>query len=134
MKIYIDTNVLIDFVCRREPFAENAKRLFALGYLGKAQLSTSALSFVNTMYIAHKYGHEEVKGFLLKVAEFVEVADLKGDIAISALTADWKDYEDATQNITATQLMSDCIVTRNKKDFKNSALHVYTVNEILNLL
>lgn len=134
MKAYIDTNVLIDFVCCREPFAENAKKLFALGYLGKIQLSTSALSFVNTMYVAHKYGHEEVKSFLLKVAEFVEVADLKGYVAISALSADWKDYEDATQSITATQIMADCIVIRNKKDFKNSTLHVYTVDEVLSLL
>ena len=70
----------------------------------------------------------------MKVANFVEVVDLKGSVAIGALSTEWKDYEDAAQNITATQLMVDCIVTRNTKDFKNSTLHIYTVDEVLDLL
>ena len=55
MKVYIDTNILIDLVCLREPFAEQAQKLFALGYIGKLSLITSALSFVNTIYIGRKY-------------------------------------------------------------------------------
>lgn len=28
MKVYVDTNVLVDFVCNRQGFVEEAKKLF----------------------------------------------------------------------------------------------------------
>ncbi len=125
MKVFIDTNILIDFVCGREPFAEDAKKLFAYGYLGRLRLMTSSLSIVNAMYIAHKYGHDEVKGLLHKVSSFVDVLDLQGCVVVEMLSSDWKDYEDSTQNQTAVVACADCIVTRNKKDFSKSSLPIY---------
>ena len=83
------------------------------------------------MYIAHKYGHDEVEDFLCKVSSFVEVLDLQGRVVVEMLSSDWKDYEDATQNQTAILAAADCIVTRNKKDFDKSSLPVYTVTEFL---
>ena len=47
----------------------------------------------------------------------------------------WEGFsEDATQNATALRAEGDCIVTRNKKDFTNSSLPVYTPAELLNIL
>lgn len=46
MIVYVDTNVLVDFVCNRKPFADEAKKFFAHGYIGDYDLITSALSFV----------------------------------------------------------------------------------------
>ena len=68
MKVYIDTNILIDLVCLREPFAEQAQKLFALGYIGKLSLITSALSFVNTIYIGRKYNYIDVKDKLNEIS------------------------------------------------------------------
>ena len=53
---------------------------------------------------------------------------------IEMLFSDWKDYVDATQNATALRAKGDCIVARNKKDFTNSSLPVYTPAELLNIL
>ena len=53
---------------------------------------------------------------------------------METLSSDWKDYEDATQNATALKAEADCIVTRNKKDFSESFLPVYTPAELLELL
>jgi hypothetical protein len=47
---------------------------------------------------------------------------------------DEEGYEDATQNATALRAEGDCIVTRNKKDFSNSSLPVYTPAELLDIL
>ena len=52
MRVFIDTNILIDFVVNREGFSEDADKLFALGITGDIKLMTSALSYVTTMYIA----------------------------------------------------------------------------------
>jgi predicted nucleic acid-binding protein len=43
MNVYIDTNILVDFVCRREAFFEDARTLFAYGYSGVFSLQTSAI-------------------------------------------------------------------------------------------
>lgn len=59
MRVFIDTNILIDFVVNREGFSEDADKLFALGITGDIKLMTSALSYVTTMYIAHKYEYLE---------------------------------------------------------------------------
>jgi hypothetical protein len=74
------------------------------------------------------------KETLLAVSNFVDVLDLQGNTVIEMLSSDWKDYEDATQNATALRGEGDCIVTRNKKDFTNSSLPVYTPAELLNIL
>ena len=85
------------------------------------------------MYVAHKYDYHNVKKTLLTIAEFVEVLDLKSCTVLEMLSSDWKDYEDATQDHTAIMAGSDCIITRNVKDFKDSILPVYTVEEFLKI-
>lgn len=34
MRFFVDTNILIDFVCDREGFSHDADKLFALGSMG----------------------------------------------------------------------------------------------------
>ena len=133
MKVYIDTNVLVDFVCRRDVFFEPAKALFAIGYIGQVKLIMSSLSVLNAVYIGRKYGSTQIKEKLKLLSHFVEIVDLASDIVISELTSNWKDYEDAVQNRSAIKINADCIVTRNKSDFVLSSLPAYTVEEFLNI-
>lgn len=134
MKAYVDTNILVDLVLSRQEFLPDAQRVFALGYAGECRLVVSALSFVNTVYLARKYKYplDEVYDKLRMVADFVDVADLRGQNVIDMLNSGWKDYEDATQHRSAIDVKADCIVTRNKKDFKASTLAVLTPSELFN--
>lgn len=95
---------------------------------------TSALSYVTAMYVAHKYKYQNVGESLLAVSNFVEVLDLQASTVVEMLTAGWKDYEDATQNATAIKANADCIVTRNKKDFKDTTLPIYNIEELFEVL
>ena len=131
MRVYIDTNILVDFVCRRDVFFEPAKALFAIGYIGKVKLVISSLSVLNAVYIGRKYGSTQIKEKLKLLSHFVEIVDLASDIVISELTSNWKDYEDAVQHRSAIKINADCIVTRNKPDFSLSSIPVYTVEEFL---
>ena len=136
MKAYIDTNILIDLVCSREEFLSDAQSLFSLGYVGKIQLTLSALSFVNAIYISRKYRFpmQEVKRSLLNIASFTEITGLTGDVVTWALSCEWNDYEDATQYKSAVSVEADCIVTRNKKDYQLSNIPVYTPHEFLAII
>lgn len=133
MKVFVDTNVLIDYLGKREEFYDNAKKIFALGLLGKQELVISALSVANTMYIAHKYGHTKVRDGLKKVYDFLSVVDYTATIAKDAIDIGWKDYEDATQFLMAKNASCDCIVTRNGKDFKKSELPIYSPEDFLKI-
>lgn len=132
MKVYVDTNILIDLVCSREEFLADAQYLFSCGHTGKIRLVLSALSFVNTVYISRKYRLpiEDVKESLARITSFIEVAGLTGDVVTWALSCDWADYEDATQYQSALSANADCIVTRNKKDYSKSIMPIYTVAEL----
>ena len=63
------------------------------------------------------------------MADFVDVVDLRGQSVVDMLNSSWKDYEDATQYRSAVDEQADCIVTRNKKDFKDSTIEVLTPAE-----
>ena len=131
MTVFVDTNILIDLLCERESFVQSARMLFAYGYSGRLTLVLSSLSLVNAVYIARKYGYVDVRERLDDITEFVEVVDLRKEVAKRALTCEWKDYEDAVQYMSAIKENADCIVTRNKKDFRNSVIPVYTIDELM---
>lgn len=133
MKAFIDTNVLIDYLCKRENFYEDAKKVFALGLLGKYELVISALSVANIMYVAHKYGHNKVSNGLMKLFDFISIVDYTGAIAKDAVLLGWSDYEDATQYMMAKDAGCGCIITRNVKDFKKSELIIYKPDAFLKL-
>ena len=134
MRAYVDTNILVDLVLSRQEFLPNAQRVFALGYAGEAQLVVSALSFVNAVYLGRKYKFpmDDVLSKLRMIADFVDVADLSGQNVVDMLTSGWRDYEDATQYRSAIDEQADCIVTRNKKDFKAGTLPVLSPVEFFN--
>ena len=134
MRAYVDTNILVDLVLSRQEFLPDAQRVFAIGYAGEAQLVVSALSFVNTVYLGRKYKFPmgDVLSKLRMIADFVDVADLSGQNVVDMLTSGWRDYEDATQYRSAIDEQADCIVTRNKKDFKAGTLPVLSPVEFFN--
>ena len=134
MTVFVDTNILIDLLCERESFVQSARMLFAYGYSGRLTLVLSSLSLVNAVYIARKYGYVDVREKLDDITEFVEVVDLRKEVAKRALTCEWKDYEDAVQYMSAIKENADCIVTRNKKDFWKSVIPVYTIEELMSLM
>lgn len=133
MRVFVDTNILIDYVCARKDFCEIAERLFVSGLCGEHKLIISDLSYVNTFYVGHQYGYskEKLLEVLQKVESFCETADMNGQVVHAALHSGWKDFEDSIQYHSAISSMAECIVTRNKKDFKASLIPVFSIEELL---
>lgn len=74
---------------------------------------------------------DKVKELLKKVLQIIHVADVSEENIISALNSDWKDFEDSVQNAVAESHEYDAIITRNKKDYKNSNLKVFLPEEFI---
>ncbi|MBR5541633.1 MAG: PIN domain-containing protein [Bacteroides sp.] len=134
-RLFLDTNILVDLVCNREPFVTDAKNLFAMAYLGKVNIGISALSYINTVYIARKY-HLDTQSIiesLKKIASFTTITQLNETTIKQAMDCGWNDFEDAVQYHSSLPYAADYIITRNPKDFKNSTIPVYSPTEFLQI-
>jgi predicted nucleic acid-binding protein len=135
IKVFLDTNILIDYLSRREPFFVPAALLLQLGKRKKCQLMVSSLSFATASFIlqAHyKMTHEAVVTLFAKLVEFCHITTVDAQTVQDAIASDFKDFEDALQYYSAARMKADYIVTRNEPDFNQSAVPVYTPVEFLN--
>ena len=132
-KILIDTNIIIDLLAKRKLFYEDAAKLFSKADRKQLKLAISALSFANTNYILTKLtSAKEAREILRKFKVLVEVLSLEDKITELALSDEsFSDFEDGLQYYSAIENEVDIIITRNKKDFKNSKLPVLTAKEYL---
>ena len=131
--IFVDTNIVIDLLSKREEFYKEAQELFTLADTKKVNLYVSALTFANTHYIlSRNLKAEEVRKVLIKFKTLTTVLPIDDKIIELALVSDFIDFEDAIQYQTAIQNGLELIITRNKKDFKNSKIPVLNAKEYLN--
>ncbi|MFA5848993.1 MAG: twitching motility protein PilT [Bacteroidetes bacterium GWF2_40_14] len=132
-KIFIDTNIIIDLLAKREPFYDEAAILFTLADKQKIELSVSALTFANTNYILlQSKKPDDAKLILRKLKLIVQVLSLDEKIVgLSLNDNEFKDYEDALQYFTALENGVDAIITRNLKDFQKAKLPVMTAAQFL---
>ena len=135
MKFFLDTNVVIDYLAKRQPFAEDAHHMITLCCQRGYELCVSALSFTTIYYVLKKqYEHKQLLSLLADLHGLFTVCTVDGHIVQHALLSDFTDFEDAVQCYTAVACNADVIVTRNVKDFAVSPLLVKTSAEICDLL
>jgi predicted nucleic acid-binding protein len=130
--IFVDTNIIIDLLAKREPFYKDAQDLFTLSDKKEIQLCISSLSFANTYYSIVKH-HKDIdaRKYLAKFKVLVKVLPLEDKAIQLALASNFNDFEDGLQYFVAMDNESDIIITRNKKDFKNSKIPVMTAGEYI---
>ena len=134
--IFLDTNVVIDFLADRKPFSLDAAKLFNLSVLGKVKIYISAVSYNNIYYIIRQsLSNSETIRLLDELSEMAEIADVTKSVIKKSLKTDFKDFEDAIQYYCALSLNKiDFIVTRDTKDFKKSTLSIMTATEAVGYL
>ena len=131
--VFIDTDVIVDFLTDRKPFSLESAIILSLIDQKKIKGCVSSLSFSNLYYVLRKFGtHKKVINSLQELSELVDILKVDSEIIKSALTSDFKDFEDSIQYFAAQeQKKVDCIVTRNIKDYKDSSLPVMTPETFL---
>lgn len=133
IRLLIDTNVVIDLLSKREEFYEEAADLFSRADRKELELTISSLTFANTNYVLSKMRSPKVaREVLRKFKVLVELLPLDDKITDLALSDErFPDFEDGLQYYAAMENGIDIIITRNKKDFKNSKIPVLTAKEFL---
>ena len=132
-KVFLDTNVLLDFVLGREGMKDTLA-ILQLQEDNKVHLSTSILSMANIAYVARKgRTKQELYELMQGLSEMVHTLQMDEVQLQEALSVIAPDFEDMLQMICAKAHDCDAIITRNKKDFTLSFLPVYTPEEFLHI-
>jgi len=131
--LFVDTDVIIDFLIDRKPFSDSSAEIFALAEKEKINLYVSSLSFANVFYVVRKVvGFDKAIEVLLRLESITEILPV-GKITINqALMARFSDFEEAIQNFTASQEGNiKTLITRNVRDYKKSLLNIQTPEEFI---
>lgn len=118
MRVFLDTNVVIDFCAERKPFFSSAAKLIDMAVEKDIDIIISSLSFINVAYIMRKrYDKETVLEKLKSLAECCTVSRIDDKVILSAISAKPVDFEDCVQYESAKTENADVIITRDEKGF-----------------
>ena len=132
MRVLFDTNVILDLLLNREPFAEAAADLVARVERGELTGFVGATTVTTIFYLAAKaLGREQAAAQIRVLLEIFEVAPVNRAVLESALGLGFKDFEDAMLHEAARHAAVDWIVTRNARDFVGGGVRVCTPGEML---
>lgn len=135
-KLFVDTNIVIDLLSRREPFFEEAATLFSLADKKQVELSISSLTIANTSYtLLRQMDSSKTKSILRKLKLILEILPVDDKVVGLALNDDtFTDFEDGLQYFTAIENQQEVIISRNLKDFKNSIIPTMTAKQFIKTL
>lgn len=135
MKVLFDTNVILDLMLDREPFAEVAERLVSSAESGALTGCLGATTITTIHYLAAKVlGSQRSLDEVRKLLVIFEIAPVNRPVLERALDLGFSDFEDAVLHEAARQSGAEAIVTRNRFDFANSEIPVYSPEELAEAL
>lgn len=134
-KIFTDSDVILDILCKREPHYEYAAQVFSLADTRQLRLYTTPLVVANVYYILRKaIGIEKAKEALRKLRLLMHIIAIEEQEIDLALNSPFSDFEDALQYYTAVRHHMDMLLTRNIKDYKEKVLIIQTPEQFIKAL
>ncbi|MBW4571895.1 MAG: PIN domain-containing protein [Tolypothrix carrinoi HA7290-LM1] len=134
MIVLLDTNVIVDVALERQPHFEASQQILLLVEQGQIEGYISASTFSDLYYIIRKSrGREWTTDFLNWLVTYCQIAIVNEAVIRMALTANFRDFEDAIQYSTAVVNQLDAIVTRNPQDFPVTTPRILTLEQLIQL-
>jgi predicted nucleic acid-binding protein len=126
-RVLLDTNVVLDFLPDRAPFADAAAALWQANDDGQIEAYISVITPVNVFYIARKLkGAATARHLVESLLSACRVCAPDRSALLSALALSVKDYEDAVQVVSAQAEILDALITRDPDDYKGVQLPVFS--------
>lgn len=130
MKLFLDSNVIVDALVDRGPSHAPAKLILALGRVGEFELWVSPTQWTDLFYILSEGGKRSKSAQVIKALEELRACmrvSTMGESEIDqAMRLNWPDMEDAVVYAAARTTNPDAIITQNERDYSLSELPVYT--------
>lgn len=135
MRVFLDTNILLDIIEGRQNFLLASSNVFDLGIKGQILMFATPLTFANCVYTARKnVGYESAINGLKTLKNYVRTAQMDDRQVVDALCSSMPDFEDMLQYLSAMAAKCDVIVTRDKKrHFPQDGIPILGPEEFLNM-
>lgn len=131
----IDTNIYLDTILERMPFAADAEKILTSAELGGFDGFCCATTVTDIFYIVQKaVGAAIARQSIAAITRTSSIAAVTEETIKRALASATGDFEDAVVIESAVQVNAKYIVTRNPKDFQNSPVSVISPPAFLALL
>ncbi|MGF1678709.1 MAG: type II toxin-antitoxin system VapC family toxin [Candidatus Methylacidiphilales bacterium] len=127
MRLFIDTDILLDVLLGREPHLSASGELldWAEKHPGKAAVSWHGLANL------HYMSEGGAEAFIRDLLSFCEVPSTGTMELHYALDLKYRDLEDAMQTAAAMKFQAQAIATRNVKDYRKSPIAVLTPTDLV---
>jgi len=131
--LFIDTDIIIDFLIDRKPHSREAAIIFTLIEQKKIKGYVSSLTFSNLYYVLRKVEtHNKVITKLDSISRLLTILKVDQQTIKEAIASGFQDFEDSIQyNCALDYKKIDVLITRNTKDYKNSEIPVMTPADYL---
>lgn len=136
MKALIDTNVIVDALTSREPWKDNAEKIFLMMANQVVDAYITASSATDIYYLVRKYlrSTKQAKQVMGKLYSLMGILAVTRDECLDALASAVSDYEDAVIERTAVKADMDYIITRNVKDYQEGMVKAILPDEFIALM
>lgn len=135
MKIVFDTNVVLDVLLNREPYAINAISLFSAVENKIIQGFLCATTITTIEYLCAKnIGRKSAKQAINALLDLFAIAEVNQKILVAAIDSDFSDFEDAVLYQAGIYVGADGFVTRNIKDFSLAERRIYMPHELCGVI
>ena len=137
IKVFLDTDVILDLLLEREPFNKNANKIFKKIENGNIAGYTSAVILANIYYISSNIKNKKIAlKNIRKICSLLKVSSVNQKTTDNVLgNNEIKDFEDYLQLYSAIEIGTEFLITRNKKDFpKNDSIEIIGSDEFVKLL
>ncbi|MCL2008736.1 MAG: PIN domain-containing protein [Treponema sp.] len=132
--LFLDSDIIIDLLAKREPFYEFAAKIFTLAYEKKLKLYTSPVVLSNLFYVLRKIkGYNKTERLIKNLRLVISILPIDEKIVDLTLNSNFSDFEDGLQYHTAKEHSIFSLITRNKKDYKVKDIIVQTAEEFLKM-
>ena len=134
MKIFLDTNVILDLYFANRPGKQDTLKILEIGnQFMESRTYVSILSVANAHYVLRKsQGKEKALACIHEILAVNKISAMSDYTTYRAMKSLCPDFEDALQIAAAENEACDVIVTNNKKHFADyTALPVYTPEEFI---
>ena len=120
-KVFLDTDILVDFCASRDPWFPAAARVLNLAAHNKISAMTSAAGLKDVFYFARKpEGEAKARQIIYDLMKVIQVCEVNEAMWMEALKSPLTDTEDALQLACAIQNGAEYLITRNVKHYKKA--------------
>ncbi len=137
IRVFLDTNVLVDYLAHRSGFFEDSALIVSLAINNKVKLYVASMSFATASYLMAKHYRNDSAAIKLSISNFIRYCNVtvvdRSTIESSVASA-FDDFEDGMQHACAMSCKADYIVTRNVSDFEGAVIPVLAPHDFLEAL